>query len=357
MGTHPGARCCCDACRVFYDSVTRADAADPGANYTVEAGSATVVGGKIVVDTVNAAVLVAGVNPNSLIEADVTAAAGDVVRLFTGWTESLSTPSIYAEFEFAAGAGNGRVRIYYVEGDGGVRREDSATLLPGVTYRLGFCNRNAAIPAVAYIDGAVAVGSVPSTSGGGSPSPDVDAPGFGTGATVSGDVTFDNVEVGQTTTQLSATEFVNCTHCLACFWPPGPSRQIRLTISGATDDDCGDCESLDGEYVLDPVPDANPGFDPPIYTCEWRYEFPAPVCGFDEIVYQAGYTIALPGGPEFVRLEFRTATTVATYRQSAGLPAAAGHAFDAPSLTLAFNAGLTTSTACAFPATVLLEVV
>lgn len=65
-----------------------------------------------------------------------------------------------------------------------------------------------------------------------------------------------------------------CGECAACDDGNGP-QQIQITITGITDDGCGDCDDLNGDYICElntTDPDAG---DP---SCNWRLAF-ANICG------------------------------------------------------------------------------
>lgn len=80
-----------------------------------------------------------------------------------------------------------------------------------------------------------------------------------------------------------------CGECAACDAGYGP-QQIQVTVAGIAEEappDCGNCDDLNGDYILTLISTDPPAGDP---ACQWRLEFDN-ICGdtqADLIVQRVG---------------------------------------------------------------------
>lgn len=98
----------------------------------------------------------------------------------------------------------------------------------------------------------------------------------------------------------SSPETGPCAVCVSGF----ATNVVTVTISGLTDDNCDECDSINGEYELDRFPvDGVP-------WCLWKLEVEGEFCTFDsyEVSFFVGYSGVSPGN--FLFLEVRASPPI-----------------------------------------------
>ncbi|MFZ5832409.1 MAG: hypothetical protein ACOY3P_20170 [Planctomycetota bacterium] len=94
--------------------------------------------------------------------------------------------------------------------------------------------------------------------------------------------------------------------CPTCKSGTSPRQEIGLTMSGWANGTCGDCASLDGDYVMQGMPSSDLytlgivsglswGFWFSSPNCIWVYQFPVPVCAVNAIICEVVKSVANGG--------------------------------------------------------------
>lgn len=348
---------CCD-CLFFSDLFDRGDSTSLGGNWTEEVGDWEISGNALTVATTGAIVInydVGGTifdTPDAnfrTVHCDVSSDAnGDKLRVIVAWANSNNYHGV--ELEFASGVDNGKIRFFQVEsGTETIYRECAVTAEKDTTYKLeartdfisgwtqGVCilldgvqvaQRNASNLSNSFHDA-----------------------GLATGDTLAGTPTFDNFRCEYSSQASGASG--NCPECRACHWPPDPKeKDIKVTISGTTNDDCTACSDFNSDFIT----------TKDLGSCSWSIDGLGLGCDFDNILINVRARHNADTGLDdddydsiTVLLRDSGNATLATYRVAVDLTSDPTF-FCGEEITLDFVSS-ESSTECTWPSTITLTAV
>jgi hypothetical protein len=258
-----GPECVCESCTVFTDDY----ATDrTGTDYTVDSGTVNVTGGVIEMTSAGTVIVEDTVSPSNNgrvfvenVTGNTSGSSWRVIGAYTG-------PNDYLYFEGTVSGGVHTCKLWEKVSGSDTQIGATSSFTYVGAFNVELCWNGAFATARAINLGGSAAG--PSTKVGGQC-------GLG-GSPNGGTVSFSSLTLSK-----HSDDDPTCTACFArcslCNNNTGANMQPltltlnQITSNGSTTNDCGDCSSFNGTYLLDYIgQDAN--------WCIWRYTFPAAKC-------------------------------------------------------------------------------
>ncbi len=249
--------CCCGGC-TFVGPLDFASGA-VGDNFSTVSGSWSIGSG--VLSTSSSSALLTGLtaNPNgdenTKITVDITITnAGNIARVILARQDANN----YAYAEIKSG-GSSFLKVVLVSGGSIISETDAfPSVSEGSPFTICVSIYNGVLAAQI---GSTAVSLATSFTGTGW--------GLGTGGTVTGAISFDNLEVAITSGSCPpCSQPITCGTCVAATEP----RQFMMTITGISNDVCSECAALNGTFILTFIGELNFGAGA-LHFCFWRYDY------------------------------------------------------------------------------------